>query len=152
MLYVKPVTWPCHRLGQLKLSQIIGGGTAGLTVANRLAKNSKLSVAVVEGGSFYEIDNGNYSQIPAYDVQFSSPDPASIQPLVDWGIVTSPQSVSIPLILLQILCNLPRIRVLMLLLLLTCNSNCKIVRYIIHKANAWEAGQLDLFSYSPKTR
>ncbi|KAL8725086.1 MAG: hypothetical protein Q9166_007580 [cf. Caloplaca sp. 2 TL-2023] len=71
---------------------IIGGGTAGLTVAQRLAENPQLSVAVIEGGSFYEIDNGNYSQIPAYDVQFSSPDPASIQPLIDWGIVTSPQA------------------------------------------------------------
>ncbi|KAL8759408.1 MAG: hypothetical protein Q9199_000777 [Rusavskia elegans] len=73
--------------------QIIGGGTAGLTVAQRLAENPQLSVAVIEGGSFYEIDNGNYSQIPAYDVQFSSPDPASIQPLVDWGIIASPQAV-----------------------------------------------------------
>ncbi|KAI4129721.1 MAG: hypothetical protein LQ338_002105 [Usnochroma carphineum] len=71
---------------------IIGGGTAGLTLAQRLAANPQLSVAVIEGGSFYEIDNGNYSQIPAYDVQFSSPDPASIQPLVDWGIVTTPQT------------------------------------------------------------
>ncbi|KAL8974484.1 MAG: hypothetical protein Q9197_001274 [Variospora fuerteventurae] len=71
---------------------IVGGGTAGLTVAQRLATNPQLSIAVVEGGSFYEIDNGNYSQIPAYDVEFSSPDPASIQPLVDWGIVTAPQT------------------------------------------------------------
>ncbi|KAL9022345.1 MAG: hypothetical protein Q9185_000460 [Variospora sp. 1 TL-2023] len=71
---------------------IIGGGTAGLTVAQRLATNPQLSIAVVEGGSFYEIDNGNYSQIPAYDTKFSSPDPASIQPLVDWGIVTAPQT------------------------------------------------------------
>ncbi|KAL8945210.1 MAG: hypothetical protein Q9211_000260 [Gyalolechia sp. 1 TL-2023] len=77
---------------RINLSQVIGGGTAGLTVAQRLAENPLVSVAVVEGGSFYEIDNGNYSQIPAYDVQFSSPDPASIQPLVDWGIVTSPQT------------------------------------------------------------
>ncbi|KAL8649802.1 MAG: hypothetical protein Q9210_004180 [Variospora velana] len=71
---------------------IVGGGTAGLTVAQRLAKNPQLSIAVVEGGSFYEIDNGNYSQIPGYDVKFSSPDPASIQPLVDWGFVTAPQT------------------------------------------------------------
>ena len=73
--------------------QIIGGGTAGLTVAQRLAENPQLSVAVIEGGSYYELDNGNYSQIPAYDVQFSSADPASIQPLVDWGVVTPPQAV-----------------------------------------------------------
>lgn len=83
------------KAGLLTELQIIGGGTAGLTVAQRLAANPQLSVAVIEGGSFYEIDNGNYSQIPAYDVQFSSPDPASIQPLVDWGIVTSPQTVGL---------------------------------------------------------
>ncbi|KAL8901478.1 MAG: hypothetical protein Q9207_005176 [Kuettlingeria erythrocarpa] len=72
---------------------IVGGGTAGLTVARRLAQNPQLSVAVVEGGSFYEIDNGNYSQIPGYATRFSSADPASIQPLVDWGIVTLPETV-----------------------------------------------------------
>ncbi|KAL8711185.1 MAG: hypothetical protein Q9220_004330 [cf. Caloplaca sp. 1 TL-2023] len=70
---------------------VVGGGTAGLTTASRLAEDGRFSVAVVEGGSFYEIDNGNYSQIPAYDVMFSTPDPSSIQPLVDWGIVTAPQ-------------------------------------------------------------
>ncbi|KAL8671560.1 MAG: hypothetical protein Q9168_003945 [Polycauliona sp. 1 TL-2023] len=71
---------------------IIGAGTAGLTVAQRLAEDPELSIAVIEGGSFYEIDNGNLSQIPAYDAQYSSADPASIQPLVDWGIVASPQA------------------------------------------------------------
>lgn len=73
--------------------QIIGGGTSGLTVANRLAANPAFSVAVIEGGSFYEIDNGNVSQIPALDVEYSAPSPATIQPLVDWGIVTVPQKV-----------------------------------------------------------
>ena len=74
-------------------AQIIGGGTSGLTVANRLAANPAVSVAVIEGGSFYEIDNGNASQIPALDVEYSSPSPATIQPLIDWGIVTVPQKV-----------------------------------------------------------
>ena len=77
----------------LKPPQIIGGGTAGLTVAARLAEDPKLSVAVVEGGGFYELDNGNISQIPAYDVQYSGSDPSTIQPTVDWGIVTAPQMV-----------------------------------------------------------
>lgn len=76
-------------------SQIIGGGTSGLTVAQRLAENPAVSVAVIEGGGFYEIDNGNISQIPAYDVEYSSPSPTTIQPLVDWGIVTIPQPVRI---------------------------------------------------------
>ncbi|KAL8808636.1 MAG: hypothetical protein Q9200_004165 [Gallowayella weberi] len=44
---------------------ILGGGTAGLTIASRLAANPQLSVAVIEAGGFYEIDNGNGSVIPA---------------------------------------------------------------------------------------
>ncbi len=38
---------------------IIGGGTAGLTIAARLAEDQDVSVAVVEGGGFYQIENGN---------------------------------------------------------------------------------------------
>jgi len=64
-----------------------------LTVANRLSENPHVSVAVIEGGSFYEIDNGNVSQVPAFVTEYSTPDPSSIQPLVDWGIVTVPQQV-----------------------------------------------------------
>lgn len=67
---------------------IVGGGTAGLTAALRLAENPDFSVAVVEAGSFYEFDDGNFSQIPAY-----APDPQNIQQAVDWGIVTDPQPV-----------------------------------------------------------
>lgn len=74
--------------------QVVGGGTAGLTIATRLAESGSLSVAVVEGGSFYEIDNGNVSQVPAFAVQYSSANPSTIQPAVDWGIVTVPQTVS----------------------------------------------------------
>ena len=50
---------------------IIGGGTAGLVIAERLAANSTYSVAVIEAGGFYELDNGNYSQIPAFAPQFT---------------------------------------------------------------------------------
>ena len=49
--------------------------------------------AVIDGGGFYETGNGNISQVPAFDVKYSSPSPSSIQPLVDWGIVTIPQQV-----------------------------------------------------------
>ena len=31
---------------------VVGGGTAGLTIANRLAENN--TVAVIEAGGFYE--------------------------------------------------------------------------------------------------
>ena len=66
-----------------------------MTIATRLAE-AQNSVAVVEAGSFYELDNGNLSQIPSDDVLYVAPTPqqTSIQPLVDWGFITVPQSVS----------------------------------------------------------
>lgn len=67
---------------------VVGGGTAGLTIATRLAENRSLSVAVVEAGGFYEIDNGNLSIIPA-----QATSPRSSQPLFDWGFSTVPQAV-----------------------------------------------------------
>lgn len=72
---------------------IVGGGLAGLTVANRLAENKSLSIAVVEPGSFYEISNGNLSQIPLYSEQYVSKDPSDVQPLIDWELLTTPQPV-----------------------------------------------------------
>ena len=74
---------------------IVGGGTAGLALATRLAENSSISVAVVEAGGFYEADNGNISTTPAYDVFFAGTDANDTQPLVDWGFVTEPQAVCI---------------------------------------------------------
>lgn len=72
---------------------IVGGGTAGLTVAARLTENPAISVAVIEAGSFYEL-NGNYSSIPQDDVYWVGRDPADTNPVVDWGFVTTPQAVS----------------------------------------------------------
>jgi hypothetical protein len=37
---------------------IVGGGTGGLTIAARLAENKNISVAVIEAGGFYQVDNG----------------------------------------------------------------------------------------------
>ncbi|PYI01115.1 alcohol oxidase [Aspergillus sclerotiicarbonarius CBS 121057] len=70
---------------------VIGGGTAGLTVASRLVKSGYLSVAVIEAGGFYEIDNGDLSVIPEYLTFFLGPDPSDYQPLIDWGFLTQPQ-------------------------------------------------------------
>lgn len=41
---------------------VIGGGTAGLTAARRLAECHP--VAVIEAGGLYELDNGNFTQNP----------------------------------------------------------------------------------------
>lgn len=38
---------------------VVGGGTGGLTIAARLAEEEGVSVAVVEAGGFYQMDNGN---------------------------------------------------------------------------------------------
>ena len=64
---------------------VVGGGTAGLPLARRLASNPSVTVAVVEAGGFYETDNGNYSEVPAYAVSQASP-------LIDWDISTQAQT------------------------------------------------------------
>ena len=72
---------------------IVGGGTAGLTLATRLAEQQSGRVAVVEAGGFYEIGNGNISQVPAGDGTYVGKAKDDWQPLVDWGYVTTPQAV-----------------------------------------------------------
>lgn len=73
---------------------IVGGGTAGLTLATRLVEQQAGTVAVVEAGTFYEISNSNLSQVPANDGVFASKGVDDWQPLVDWGYITTPQAVS----------------------------------------------------------
>ena len=72
---------------------VVGGGTAGLTLATRLAEQQSGLVAVIEAGGFYEIGNGNISQVPATDGVYSGRAKDDWQPLVDWGYVTTPQAV-----------------------------------------------------------
>ena len=74
---------------------VVGGGTAGLVVATRLAENPNVTDAVVEPGSFYEISNGNQRQIPFLSTKYVSVDPMDVQPLIDWGLLTVPQPVSL---------------------------------------------------------
>lgn len=72
---------------------VVGGGTAGLTLASRLAATSA-SVAVVEAGGFYEVENGNNSVVPLYSltgITFIDPSPGfTPQPLMDWSLVSEP--------------------------------------------------------------
>lgn len=72
---------------------IVGGGTAGLALANRLSE-LPYSVAVIEAGGFYEIANGNLSQIPLDVPIGTDKNTQNYNPLVDWGFVTTPQEVS----------------------------------------------------------
>ncbi len=74
---------------------IVRGGTAGLTLATRLAEQQSGRVAVIEAGGFYEIGNGNISQVPASDGVYAGKAEDDWQPLVDWGYVTTPQAVKL---------------------------------------------------------
>jgi choline dehydrogenase len=70
---------------------IVGGGLAGLTLASRLSEDSKISVAVIEAGGFYEQLDGNVSEIPAEDISWTSKNISDVNPLLDWGFKTTPQ-------------------------------------------------------------
>ncbi|MCJ1393615.1 hypothetical protein MMC18_006490 [Xylographa bjoerkii] len=73
---------------------VIGGGTAGLTVASRLSEDSRLLVAVIEAGGHYETASGNNSVVPGYASYGASTDPAAANdtPLIDWGFITAPMT------------------------------------------------------------
>ncbi|TVY83449.1 Dehydrogenase patE [Lachnellula suecica] len=72
---------------------VVGGGTAGLTIASRLAEWA--SVAVIEAGGIYEFDNGNLSVVPSGVMGMSflgTAENTPKQPLMDWGLISAPQS------------------------------------------------------------
>ena len=72
---------------------VVGGGNAGLTIATRLAADPSISVAVIEAGGFYELDNGNLSVVPGTATFFTGSNTTNFQPLVDWAFNTVPQAV-----------------------------------------------------------
>ena len=66
---------------------VVGGGTAGATIATRLAEQS-FSVALVEAGTYYEI--GSLASIPIADIFPAGSDPKT-KSLIDWGFVAKGQ-------------------------------------------------------------
>ncbi|PQE26804.1 Choline dehydrogenase protein [Rutstroemia sp. NJR-2017a BVV2] len=70
---------------------VIGGGTAGLTIATRLAQSGRFSVAVIEAGGFAEFDNGNLTSIPGNAAYYVGAAPTERNPLIDWETYTEPQ-------------------------------------------------------------
>ena len=74
---------------------IVGGGQAGLAVAARLVEQNAGTVGIIEAGSFYEISNGNLSQVPNSDGASNGKSLNDYQPLIDWGYATTPQRVSV---------------------------------------------------------
>ncbi|KAF3047624.1 hypothetical protein E8E12_010989 [Didymella heteroderae] len=71
---------------------VIGGGTAGLVIASRLAASA--SVGVIEAGGLYEQDNGNQSVVPYYGLVMpvlGTTEDYPKNPLVDWDLYSTPQ-------------------------------------------------------------
>lgn len=62
---------------------IVGGGTAGLTVANRLSEDPSVSILVIEPGQA-EFDNPDVTDISRLAYTYDSP--------IDWAYETTKQS------------------------------------------------------------
>ncbi|KAF1911675.1 GMC oxidoreductase [Ampelomyces quisqualis] len=71
---------------------IIGGGTAGLVLANRLSEDSTVQVAVIEAGTFYQVTNPVLSSTPGGDILWSGSSPSDQNLNVDWNFITAPQT------------------------------------------------------------
>ena len=73
---------------------MIGGGTAGITIASRLAETPGTTVALVEAGGFYETESGNTTTIPGLSIlapyiSTAVPVQGQEQSPIDWGLITA---------------------------------------------------------------
>lgn len=89
-----PLTSPLERgVNALFDYIIVGGGNSGLTLASRLSENSTVRVAIIEAGTFYERVTGNESIIPGNGGLYEGKAANITNPLVEWGFMTTPQTV-----------------------------------------------------------
>lgn len=65
-----------------------------MAMAMRLAENTSNSVAVVEAGGFYKVDNGDTSVVPRLGQVYNQVTFAAAKsfPSVDWNFQTTPQT------------------------------------------------------------
>lgn len=78
---------------------VVGGGTSGLALASRLAANATVSVAVVEAGGLYQVDDA-LLDIPGFGaLQATGSDKTDLNALIDWDFVTEPMQVRLEIFL-----------------------------------------------------
>lgn len=73
---------------------IIGAGPGGLVMANRLTEQSNVSFAVIKAGTWPEDIVGNLTEVPGYNGFFNLKAANATPSGVDWGFLTTPQTVS----------------------------------------------------------
>ncbi|KAF2104628.1 alcohol oxidase [Rhizodiscina lignyota] len=70
---------------------VVGGGNGGVAIASRLAEH--YSVALIEAGGFYDMDNGNGSVVAGLAGGQHTGTSLEIKaPLIDWDFSTIPQA------------------------------------------------------------
>lgn len=72
-----------HSLPNIVDYVIVGGGTSGLTIANRLSERPDLTIAVIEAGGD-ERNNPNVTSVAGFGLAFNTP--------IDWQYETTAQT------------------------------------------------------------